>query len=94
MLPNYMHSFQKDARATSRDPMKPPNAISGEALDQNYAACLPIIPDGPNKPYLVRADKDGWTLEPTLTVLVCQDGRPTALRLFGQRLGTEIEPEA
>ena len=90
MLPPYMHSFQKDAQATSRDPLKPPNVISGEALDKNYKACLPVIPDGPNKPYAVRADADGWYLEPTLTVLVCQDGRPAALRLFGQRLGREM----
>ena len=92
-LPDYMHSFKRDARQQSRDPLKPPNVISGEALDKNYQACLPVIPDGPNKPYTVRAGADGWLLEGSLTVLVCQDGRPAALRLFGQRIGVAIPPD-
>lgn len=91
MLPQYMHRFADDARAKSRDPLKPPNVISGEAMDKNYRACLPVIPEGTNPPYRVKADADGWRLEPTLTIQVCQDGRPAAFRIFGERIGIKAE---
>jgi hypothetical protein len=87
-LPDYMHSFADDAGKDSKDPNSPPNCIRGEDLDGNYAACLPIQDDGPNAPYKVEADSDGWKLKGQLVLDICENGRPRKIRVFGQKIGS------
>jgi hypothetical protein len=85
MLPTYLHSFAEDAKKESEKPGTAPNAISGSALDGNFAACLPIKTTGNNPPYTVKADKDGWRLEPTMLFDICENGVPVQYRFFAQR---------
>lgn len=86
-LPGYMHSFAEDARKTSGEPGRPPNAISGGSLDKNFRACLPVESTGNNEPYKVVADESGWRLEANLIFDVCENGQPRRYRFFAQRIG-------
>ena len=86
-LPEYMHSFEEDAGKESTNPNEAPNCLSGSDLDKNFVACLPIEDDGPNAPYKVKADSDGWKLEPQLVVDICENGVPRKLRIFGVKVG-------
>jgi len=87
-LPEYMHSFEDDAVKDSKDPNSPPNCIKGKDLDKNYAACLPVQDDGPNAPYKVEADADGWKLKGQLILDICENGRPRKIRVLGQKIGS------
>jgi hypothetical protein len=89
-LPEYMHSFEEDAGKDSTDPNQPPNCISGTNLDKNFVACLPIKDDGPNTPYKVEADEDGWKLKGQLVLDICENGMPRRIRVFGAKIGYEI----
>ena len=88
-MPSYMHSFEKDARKQSANPHSPPNAISGTALDNNFAACLPKKQDGNNAAYKIKADKDGWILQPTVIFDVCENGRPRKYKFFAEKSGVQ-----
>lgn len=88
-LPDYMHSFEEDAGKDSTDPKKAPNCISGTDLDKNFVSCLPIQDDGPNAPYKVEADADGWKLKGQIIVDICENGSPRKLRIFGQKIGLD-----
>jgi hypothetical protein len=92
-LPEYMHSFEEDAGKDSKDPNQAPNCISGTDLDKNFVSCLPIQDDGPNAPYKVEADADGWKLKGQLVLDVCENGQPRRIRVFGQKIGAEIPEE-
>jgi len=87
-LPEYMHSFEDDAGKESKDPNSPPNCIKGKDLDKNYAACLPVQDDGPNAPYKVEADADGWKLKGQLILDICENGRLRKIRVLGQKIGS------
>ena len=84
-LPEGMHSFAEDAKKESKDPNKPPNAISGKALDGNFRWCLPADLDGDNQPYKVVKESEGWKLEPTVVFDVCENGQPRRYRFFAAR---------
>lgn len=90
-LPEYMHSFSDDAGKESTNPNKAPNCIYVDRLDDNFKACLPKKDTGPNPPYKVDATKEGWKLLPTLTLDVCENGRPGKIRVFGNRIGSVAE---
>ena len=90
-LPSYMHSFLRDAQKQSENPNQPPNAISGTALDGNFAACLPLKLDGNNTPYKVKADSQGWLLQPTVVFDVCENGKARKYKFFAERVGTKEE---
>jgi len=92
-LPEYMHSFEKDANKESNDPNEAPNCISGNSLDKNFVACLPIQDDGQNAPYKVEADADGWKLKPQLLLDVCENGQLRRIRVFGQKIGVGAEEQ-
>lgn len=84
---SHLHKFVEDARKTSEDPNSPPNSISARALDDNFAACLPLSAAGNNSPYKVNAQKGGWRLEPTVEFDVCENGAPVKYRFMAQRSG-------
>lgn len=86
-LPGYMHSFAEDARKTSSEPGRAPNAISAGSLDKNFRACLPLDSTGNNEPYKVVADESGWKLQGTFIFDVCENGQPRRYRFFAQRIG-------
>lgn len=92
-LPEYMHSFDEDAQKDSKDPNEPPNCISGRSLDKNFSACLPISDDGQNAPYKVKADEDGWKLEPVLTLDICENGVPRKIKVFGKKIGSILSSD-
>ncbi len=89
-----MHSFEDDAGKDSKDPNEAPNCISGTSLDKNFIACLPIQDDGPNAPYKVEADEDGWKLKGQLILDICENGKPRKIRVFGQKIGRIAEEPA
>lgn len=86
MIPEYMHSFSRDAQKSSRDPTQPPNVIRASKLDGNFRACLPMKLDGRAHPYKVIANEHGWRLEGGALFDVCENGKPVQYRLFGIRV--------
>jgi hypothetical protein len=88
-LPDYMHSFEEDAKKSSDNPNSPPNSISGGSLDKNFVACLPKKQDGSNAAYKIKADKSGWILQPTVIFEVCENGQPRKYKFFAEKVGTD-----
>jgi hypothetical protein len=82
-----LHKFADDAKKSSDKPNEPPNCISAKALDDNFAACVPVAHTGENAPYIVIQDKDGWRLDPTVDFDVCENGVLKKFRFFAMRVG-------
>ena len=81
-----MHSFTKDAQKSSTNAKEPPNVLRADKLDRNFEACLPKEMTGNNQPYKVKADEDGWKLEPELEIDVCENGQLKRYKFIGQKV--------
>jgi hypothetical protein len=85
-----LHSFAEMARATSRDPARPPNAIPAKALDENFSTCMPAIQSGGDRAYdTTIVPKQGWELRPRVPLYVCENGKPVVYLFMAQRLASE-----
>jgi hypothetical protein len=81
------HKFKAMAAQGGRDPRKPPHVIPADALDENFATCLPMEQPGEDRSYdIAISPKSGWRLFPRIPFDVCENGKPVTYLFMARRL--------